>query len=80
MIDGLEVDIIEKIKMVREINEEVVRVVEKMKKAVVRSNKWQIDEDLVLIKGKVYVLKDEKLRLEIIQLHHDMLVARYEER
>ena len=77
MIEGLEVDIIEKIKMVREMNEEVVRVVEKMKKAVVRSNKWQIDEDLVLIKGKVYVLK---LRLEIIQLHHDMLVARYEER
>ena len=25
--------------------------------------------------GKVYMLKDEKLRAEIIQWHHDMLVA-----
>ena len=80
MIEELEVNIIEKMKMVREMNEEVVRVVEKMKKAVVRSNEWQIDEDLVLRKGKVYVLKNEKLRLEIIQLHHDMLVAGYEKR
>ena len=25
--------------------------------------------------GKVYVSKDKKLRVEIIQLHHDMLIA-----
>jgi len=29
----------------------------------------------VLKKGKVYVPKDEELRAEIIQLHHDVLVA-----
>jgi len=29
----------------------------------------------VLKKGKVYVLRDEKLRAEIIQLHHNMLAA-----
>jgi len=34
-----------------------------------------LEEDLVLKKGKVYVLKDEELRVEIIQLHHDVLVA-----
>ena len=32
---------------------------------------------LVLKKGKVYVPKDEKLRAEIIQLHHDVPVARH---
>jgi len=32
-------------------------------------------EDLVLKEEKVYVLKDEKLRVEIIQLHHDEPVA-----
>ena len=25
--------------------------------------------------GKIYMPKDKKLRIEIIQLHHDMLVA-----
>jgi len=29
---------------------------------------------------EVYVLKDEKLRLEVIQSHYDILVAGYGER
>jgi len=32
----------------------------------------------VLKEGKIYVPKDEELRVEIIQLHHDTLVAEYE--
>ena len=40
-----------------------------------RGNEWKIEEDLVLKEGKVYVLKDEELRAEVIQLHHDMLAA-----
>jgi len=31
----------------------------------------------VLKKGKVYVPKDEKLRIKIIQLHHDTLVTEH---
>jgi len=34
----------------------------------------------MLKEGKVYVPKDEELRMEIIQLHHDILIARHEER
>ena len=30
--------------------------------------------------GKVYVLKDEELRVEIIQLHHDVPVVGYREK
>ena len=40
-----------------------------MKKAKVRElreNEWQIEGDLVLKEGNVYVLKDEELRVEII--------------
>ena len=51
-----------------------------MKKAGVRNlrgNKQEIEGDLILKKGKVYVLRDKKLRIEIIQLHYDMLVAGY---
>ena len=56
----------------------MVRVVEEIKKVgvkVVREEEWQIEGDLVLKEGKVYVLKNEELRVEIIQLHHDILVA-----
>ena len=36
-----------------------------------------MEGDLVLKEEKVYILKDEELRVEIIQLHHNMLVARH---
>jgi len=35
---------------------------------------------LVLKVRKLYVLKNEKLRAEIIQLYYNLLVARYRER
>jgi len=49
-----------------------------MKKANVKElqgNEWQIEGDLVLKEGKVYILKNEELRTEIIWWHHDMLTA-----
>ena len=49
-----------------------------MKKAKVKElqgNEWQIEGDLVLKKGKIYILKDKELRAEIIQLHYDILAA-----
>jgi len=52
----------------------VVKVVEEMKKVgvkVLRNDEWQIEDELVLKEKKVYVSKDEELRLEIIQLYHD---------
>ena len=56
-------------KNARSKDKEIVRVVEKMKKAEVktlRGEEWQIEGDLVLREGKVYVLKDKELRIEII--------------
>ncbi len=52
-----------------------------MKKAKVKElqgKEWQIEENLVLKEGKVYILKDEELRAEIIWWHHDVPVAGYE--
>ena len=51
-----------------------------MKKAKVKKlwgNEWQIEEDLVIKEGKVYVPKDKELKAEIIQLHHDVPVAEH---
>jgi len=80
VIEGLEVNIIENIKKARGKEKEIVRVAEEMKKAGIRALKgeeWQPERDLVLKEGKVYVPKDEKLKVEIIWLHHDVLVAGY---
>ena len=69
VIDGLEVDILEKIKKTRSKNKEIVRVIEEMKKTevkVIKGNEWQMKEDLVLKEGKMYVLKDKELRAKII--------------
>jgi len=80
LVEGPEEEIVKKIKEARDKNEKVIKVVEEMKKAGVktlRDEKWQIKEGLVLKEGRVYVLKDEKLRVEIIRLHHDMLIAEH---
>ena len=57
---------------------QVVRVVKEIKKTgveVLRDDEQQIDKELVLKKEKVYIPKDEELRVEIIWLHLDMLIA-----
>jgi len=79
-IKGPEVEIVEKIKKARDKDKDIVKVVEEIKKIgikVLQGDEWQMEGNLVLKEGKVYVLKDEELRVEIIQLHHDVPVARY---
>ena len=44
---------------------------------VLRGDEWGIKGDLVLKERKVYVPKNDVLRLEVIWLHYDILVARY---
>ena len=78
VVEGPEVEVVEKIKKARSKDEDVVRVVEEMKKAGVkelRGNEWRIEGDLVLKEGKIYVPKDEELRVEIIRLYHDVPAA-----
>ena len=78
VVKGPEVELVEKIKKARSKDEDVVRVVEEMKKAGVRElrgDEWKLEEDLVLKEGKVYVPKDEELRAEVIWLHHDVPAA-----
>ena len=70
-------------KKTRSKNKGVVRVVENIKKTEVKMLKekeWQIEGDLILKEGKVHVLKDKVLRVEIIWLYHDMLIAKHKEK
>ena len=76
VIDG--VDILDRIRRSEAKDDEVVKAVEEMKRAgvkVLRDEEWQEHEGLMLKEGKVYVPKDEKLRAEVIRLHHDMPVG-----
>ena len=50
----------------------------KTKVKEIRANEWKIEEEIVLKEGKVYVLKDEELRAEVIWLHHNVLAAGHE--
>ena len=80
VVEGPEVEIVEKIKKARSKNEDVVRVVKEMKKAGVkelRGNEWKIEGDIVLKEGKIYVLKNKELRVEVIRLHHDVPAAEH---
>jgi len=69
LVKGPEEEIVKKIKEARDKDEEVIKAVEEMKKMgvkMLRNEEWQIEEGLVLKEGRVYVPKDEKLRVEII--------------
>ena len=69
LIEEAKEEIIEKIKKSKAKDDEVVKIVEEMKKTgvkVLRNDEWQIENELVLKEKKVYTPKDEELRLEII--------------
>jgi len=42
---------------------------------MLKRNEWQIKEELVLKKEKVYIPKNKELRIKIIWLHHDVPAA-----
>ena len=72
LIKGEEEEIIEKIKRSEVKDDKIVKVVEEIKNVgvkVLRNNKWQIEDELVLKEEKIYILKDEELRLKIIIIY-----------
>ena len=78
VVEGSEVELLEKIKKVRSKDEDIVRVVKEIKKMGVKElqeNEWQIEGDLVLKEEKVYALKDKELRAEVVWLYHDILAV-----
>jgi len=76
IVDG--VDLLEEVRKSKVKDDEVVKAVEEMKRAgirMLRDEEWREVDSIMYKEGKVYVPKDEKLRAEIIRLHHDMLVG-----
>ena len=76
VIEG--VDLLEKVRKYKAKDDKVVKVVEEMKRAgvkMLRDEEWHQEDGLMLKEGKVYIPRDEKLRAEVIRLHHNMPVG-----
>ena len=81
LIERAEEEIIEKIKKSEAKGNEIIKAVEEMKKTgikMLKNDKWQMEDNLVLKEKKMYVLRDNELRLEIIWLHHNTLITEHE--
>jgi len=68
------VDLLEEVRKSKVKDDEVVKIVEEIKRAgvkMLRDEEWREVDGIMYKEGKVYVPKDKKLRAEIIRLHHD---------
>jgi hypothetical protein len=65
MTEGAEEELLTKVCKVIELDESVVEAVEEMKRSPVkklRSEEWSEEQGLILLREKVYVLKDIQLQ------------------
>ena len=71
-----------RIKKAQEGDERVVKAIEELKKAGIKTlkdEKWEIEDRIVMKEGTIYVPEGE-LRREVIQLYHNTPVGRHGER
>jgi len=72
----------ERIRKAQEGDEKIVKAVEELKRAGIKTLKdeeWKIEDGIVLKKGRIYMPEGD-LRREIIQLHYDTPVGGHGER
>jgi len=73
-----EIDLLEEVKKSKVKNNKVIKAMEEIKQAgvkVLRDKEWREEDGIIYKEEKVYMPKDEKLRAEIIRLHHDMPIG-----
>src|ERR1700677_3902566 len=76
LINAEETPLLSEIQKSKIYNKSVVKAIEDLKKSSTKrlcSNEWQLEQDLILFQGKVYIPKDNNLRHKIIKLHHNSL-------
>ena len=73
-------DLLEKVRHLRVKDNEMVKIVEEIKQIgvkMLRNGKQKEINSIIYKKRKIYVPKNEKLRVEIIRLYHNILVGEY---
>ena len=74
------VDLLKEVRKSKVKDDEVVKAVKKMKWAgvkMLRDEEWREVDSIMYKEEKVYMPKDEKLRAEIIILHHNTLIGEH---
>src|ERR1700677_881183 len=74
LINAEETPLLSEIRKSKVYNKSVVKAIEDLKKSstkCLRSNEWQLEQDLILFRGKVYVPKNDNLRRKVVELHHN---------
>jgi len=72
------VDLLKEVRKSKVKDNKVVKAVEEMKRVgvkMLRDEEWREVNSIIYKEGKVYVPKDNKLRAEIIRLHHNMPIG-----
>jgi len=75
------VDLLKKVRESKVKDDEVIKAVEEIKQAgvkMLRDKEWREVDSIMYKEGKVYIPKDDKLRIEIIRLYHNMPVGGHE--
>jgi len=78
IIEG--VDLLEKVKQLRVKDNEVIKIIKEMKQAgvkMLRDEEWREVDGIIYKEKKVYVPKDDALRMEIIRLYHNTPVEEH---
>ena len=76
IIEGI--DLLEEVRKSEVKDDEVIKVAEEIKRVgvkMLRDEEWKEIDRIIYKEGKVYIPKDEKLRAEIVRLHHDMPIG-----
>lgn len=71
-------DLLKEIRQAKNLDEQVVKAVEELKKSSTKKidgQEWSEEQGLILFRGKVYVPKDKDLRRKIVEQHHDTYIA-----
>jgi len=78
IIEG--VNLLEEVRKSKIKDNKVIKAVEEMKQAgvkVLRNEEWREVDGIMYKEEKIYISKDEKLRAEIVRLHHDMPIGEH---
>src|SRR5215472_4077424 len=77
VLEGLETELMERIKKCEDKDEAVVRAFKELgsTRGVLRGTEWSEEGGVILFNGKVYVPRDPQLRHDIVRQHHDAAIA-----
>jgi len=74
--------LLEKVRQSKVKDNKIIKIVEEMKQTKVkmlRDKEWKEVNGIMYKEGKIYIPKDNRLRVEIIKLYHNILVGGHRE-